>query len=260
MHKNNQKSLVYFFILIISFYLFFVRSNSFSSIKFIIVKITAVPIKLLSFPLKEAKKILYYNRTHSEYVRLRKEVDVLKARMIGLEEVIKENSRLEKLLDFKRRVVYSSVAARVIGRNPSYWNSSMIIDKGEKDGIQLGMPVVNASGVVGKIAEIDKDTSNVVLLTDPNFSVAALIKRPRENGLISGTLQGVCRLSYINSNADIRVGDKVITSKLSSSFPEGLFIGEIIQINEDQKSPSLECFIKPAVSFSQIEEVIVIMH
>ena len=260
MHKNNQKSLVYFLVLIVSFYLFFLRSDSFSSIKFAIVKITTGPIKLLSFPLKETKKILYYHRTHSEYVRLRKEVDVLKARMIGLEEVIKENSRLENLLDFKRKVVYSSVAARVIGRDPSYWNSSMIIDKGEKDGIKLGMPVVNASGVVGKVAEIGKGTSKVVLLTDPYFSVAALIKRPRENGLISGTLQGACRLRYINSNADIRVGDRVITSKLSSSFPEGLLIGEIVQINEDQKRPSLECFIRPAVSFSQIEEVLVIMQ
>ncbi len=136
----------------------------------------------------------------------------------------------------------------------------IIIDKGENDDIKSGMPVVNASGVVGKISEVGKDTSKVILLTDPHFSVAALIQRPRENGLISGTLQGVCRMRYLDTNADLKNGDKVITSKLSSSFPEGLLIGEIMKIDEDQASPSFECFIRPAVSFSQIEEVLVILQ
>ena len=259
MHKNSHKNLIYFCILLVSFYLFFVRSNSFSSLKFSIVKIVSYPIRFLSFPLKEVKKILYYHRTHEEYMRLRKETDVLKARMIGLEEVIRENSRLEKLLDFKRKVIYSSVVARVIGRNPSSWNAVMIIDKGQADGVKSGMPVINASGVVGKIAEVSKDTSKVVLLTDPRFSVAALVSRPRESGLISGTLKGICRLRYVNASADIRVGDKVITSKLSASFPEGLLVGEIIQINDGAGRLSVECFIQPAVSFSRIEEVLVIL-
>jgi len=119
---------------------------------------------------------------------------------------------------------------------------------------------VNALGVVGKIAEANRDTSKVILLTDPQFSVAALVQAPRESGLVSGTLQGVCRMKYIRSNAKISVGDKVITSKLSSSFPEGLMIGDIISVDDDINKPTVECVVRPSVAFSQLEEVLVILN
>ena len=190
---------------------------------------------------------------------MKEEVDVLRSRLVGLEEVIRENTRLDDLLKFKRELVYSSAVANVIGRNPSYWNSTMIIDRGVDDGIRQGMPVVNAAGVIGKIAEVGSDTSKVILLTDPQFSIAALVQGPRESGLVSGTLKGVCRMRYIRTNAKVDIGDKVITSKLSLSFPEGLLIGEIIAVNNGSKNPAIEYVVEPAVAFSQIEEVLVIL-
>jgi rod shape-determining protein MreC len=223
------------------------------------VDLLAGPIQIVSLPLKEIKKMLFYHRIYNEYVRLRSENAVLKTRLVVMEELIVENLRLEKLLTFKSRLVQSSVAARVIGRNPSVWNAAMIIDKGEHDGIRLGMPVVSDLGVVGKIAEVSKEKSKVVLLTDPQFSVAGLIQRPRESGLVTGTLQGVLRMRYINEDAEIQTGDKVITSKLSTSFPEGLLIGEVIQVESNTRSPSVECVIQPAVPLSQLEEVLVIL-
>jgi rod shape-determining protein MreC len=240
--------------------LLFIGAKSFHSFKFVVLKITSIPIRIISYPVHEIKKILYYHRTFDEYKRLKEEADALKARLVGLEEVVLENTRLENLLKFKRQLVYSSVVANVIGRDPSYWNSTMIIDKGLSNGVRQGMPVVNASGVVGKIAEVGQDSSKVILLTDPQFSVAALIQEPRESGLVSGTLQGVCRMKYIRSDAKISVGDKVITSKLSSSFPDGLLIGEIISVDEGANKSTVESLIRPAVSFSQIEEVLVIVH
>jgi len=135
----------------------------------------------------------------------------------------------------------------------------MIIDKGSLNGIKLGMPVVSDLGVVGKIAEVTQKSAKVILFTDPQFSVAALVQRPRESGLITGTLQGVLRMRYINEDAHIRIGDKVITSKLSSTFPEGLLIGEVIRVEDNLRSASVECLIKPEVSLSQIEEVLVII-
>ena len=134
----------------------------------------------------------------------------------------------------------------------------MIIDQGRKQGIQQGQPVVNAFGVVGKIAEVSDSSSKVILLTDPQFSIAALVKRPREVGLVSGTLKGLCRLRFINDGAKIRIGDKVITSKLSSSFPESLLIGDIVEIIENKNSLTRQYIVRPAVSFSQLEEVLVI--
>lgn len=260
MFKANRKNLTYLCVLLVVFFLLFIGAKSFHSFKFAVVKIVSVPIRIISYPVHEIKKILYYHRTFEEYKRLREESNALKARLVGNEEVILENSRLENLLKFKRQLVYSSVVANVIGRDPSYWNSTMIIDKGTASGIQQGMPVVNALGVVGKIAEAGQDSSKVILLTDPQFSVAALIQGPRESGLVSGTLQGVCRMKYIRGDAKINVGDKVITSKLSSSFPEGLLIGEIISIDDQLNKTTVESLIQPSVAFSQIEEVLVILN
>jgi len=218
------------------------------------------PIKIISFPFQEIKKILYYHRTFDEYKRLTQEVNVMKARLIGQEEVLEENARLEKLLDFKRKLIYSSVAANVIGRDHSLWNFSMIIDKGKAAGLKQGFPVVNALGVVGKVTDVGQNTSHVMLLTDPQFSVGALVQRPRESGLVSGALNGLCRLKFLDTNANIHLGDKIITSKLSSSFPEGLFIGEIIQIVDNPRNQSIEAIVQPSVNLSQIEEVLVIIN
>ena len=260
MFRVNRKNLIYLCILLAVFILLFTGARSFHVVKFGIIKATSIPIRILSFPLNEIKKLLYYHRTFDEYKRLKEEVDVLKARLVGLEEVIRENTRLDDLLKFKRKLVYSSTVANVVGRSPSYWNSTMIIDQGEEAGIRQGMPVVNAAGVVGKISEVGAGISKVILLTDPQFSVAALVQGPRESGLVSGTLKGVCRMRYIRADARVNIGDKVITSKLSSSFPEGLLIGEVIAINNGSKNPTVEYLIEPSVAFSQIEEVLVILN
>jgi rod shape-determining protein MreC len=242
-----------------AFFLLFAGAGSFHVLKSGIVNIVLLPVHIISFPLNESKKIIFYHRTFNEYKRLKEETASLKARLVGLEEVVRENTRLENLLKFKRKLVYSSVVSNVIGRDPSYWNSTMIIDKGGEDGIKVGMPVVNASGVVGKIAEVNGNTSKVILLTDPQFSVPALVRGARESGLVSGTLQGILRMRYIRAEAKVNVGDQVITSKLSSSFPEGLLIGEVMSIKDTQDNAAMECFIQPSVTFSQIEEVLVLV-
>ena len=259
MLKINRKNLIYFGVLLITFFLLFSHAESFYGFKSSIVRASLLPIRILSYPLNEVKKILFYHRTFDEYKRLKERTDILRSRLVGQEEVMRENTRLEKLLKFKRNLVYASVVANVVGRDPSYWNSTMIIDKGEADGIIQGMSVVNALGVVGKIMEVSQETSKVILLSDPQFSVAALIQNPRESGLVSGTLQGVCRMKYIRKDAKIRLGDLVITSKLSSSFPEGLLIGEIVKIYSGKKNPTVECLVRPSVAFSQLEEVLVII-
>ncbi len=231
----------------------------FRPLQFKVIELASVPLRVLAFPLKETKKILYYHRTFDEYRRLANEVNVLKARLVGMDEILRENSRLEALLKFKRKLLYSSVAASVVGRDPSAWNAVMIIDKGTEDGLKQGMSVVSDLGVIGKIAEVNRKKAKVMLLTDPQFSVAALVQGPRESGLVSGTLQGVCRMRYLEIGAEIQVGDKVVTSKLSSSFPESLLIGEVIAIEENPSDGSVQGLIQPSVALSQVEEVLVIV-
>ncbi len=258
MPKRFKKPFIYLLILVIPLYFIFTPQSSYNSLKADFVGFAQWPIQIISFPFKELRKIFTYRMTYNKYTALQKEIDTLRARLIGQQEVLLENNRLKKLLGFKTESIFSSVAADVIGRDPSNWNAALIIDKGQIHGLKPGMPVVNALGVIGKVAEVSKNTSKVILLIDPNFSVAGIIARSREGGLISGTLQGMCRMRYLSSSANIEIGDKVVTSKLSSSFPEGLLIGEVIAIEESQSAPALECLVEPAVTLTQIEEVIVI--
>ena len=259
MSRAKTKLLAYLLILIIAFGLFLIRTSIFDPFKFTVVKSVSWPVRMLLIPLQEVKKILYYHRTFDEYMRLRAEVNVLKARLVGVEELSRENNRLAGLLSLKRRLIYSSVAANVIGRDPSKWNASMLIDKGKQDQIQVGLPVINALGVVGKVAEVSDDSAKVILITDPSFSVAALDQRSREVGLVSGSLQGLCRMRYLSYDADIELEDQIITSKLSSAFPEGLLLGTIMRIHKDESTNTAYCLIEPSVYLSQLEEVLVIL-
>lgn len=258
MFRKKAKLLVYLLILLGAFFLLFVRSNFLSSLKLTIVKGVAFPVRILSLPLREAKKILFYHRIFNDYIKFKKEANTLKARLIGMDEVLRENSRLERLLDFKRKLIFSSVAANIGGRDPSNWNAALIIDKGKKDGIDVGMPVVDALGVVGKVVEVAEHKGKIILLNDPAFSVAAVVQRSREVGLVSGTLKGMCRMRYLSEGADVQVGDQIITSRLSSSFPEGLLIGKVVAVRRSEKNSKVDCLVQPAVSLSQLEEVLVI--
>lgn len=254
------KRFVYLLILFAVFFLFVARSEYFLNFKSAVVRSLSGPIQFFSFPGQEAKKIFFYHRTFEECKRLGKEAATFKKRLGEFEEVQKENIRLEQLLGLRRRLVFSSVTARVIGRDPSNWNATMIIDKGRRDRVAIGMPVVDVAGVVGKIIEVSGETSKVILLTDPQFSVAAIVKSSRESGVVSGSLQGICRMRYINPDARIKVGDVVMTSKLSTSFPENLNIGEVVGINVNSDGVMTDCTVRPAVLFSQLEEVLVLIN
>ncbi len=259
MTRKARKLLIYSFIPLIPLVIIFLNQTVFRSLKIQMVESTSLPLRILLFPVNEMKKLITYHSTYNEYVTLREEVENLKSRLIGQEEMIRENQRYKQLLDFKHSLVYSTVAANVIGRDPDNWSSSMIIDRGRVHGLETGMPVVSPLGVVGKIAEVGSSVSKVILLVDPNFSVAAVVQRTREAGVVSGTLEPVCRMRYLDGTSNIRPGDKVISSKMSLSFPEGLLIGHVYEVYESQSSPTLECLVEPVVNLSQVEEVLVIL-
>ncbi|HOW35898.1 MAG TPA: rod shape-determining protein MreC [Candidatus Omnitrophota bacterium] len=259
MSRKTKKLLIYCLILVFPLFFLFAKQAAFQSFKMNVVDISSLPIRVVLFPFEEIKKIVFYRSTFNKYTKLKREADILRTKFIKQEELIRENNRLKELLDLKWNSNYPGILARVIARDPSNWAAAVIIDKGETNGIKQGMPVINSAGVVGKISEVGRRTSKVLLLSDPNFSVPALIQRNREQGLVSGTLQGVCRMRYLSSGADVRAGDKVITSKLSTFFPEGLMIGDVISVREGLEGPTVECLIRPAVSPSQTEEVLVII-
>jgi len=216
------------------------------------------PVGLLQIPAVELKKLFFYRETYDEYVRYKRQEEVLKARLIAIQENTAAQERFEKIQSFRSNQNYASIVANVIGRDPSDWNAALIIDRGHAEGIEVGQPVVSPLGVVGRIIEVGHNSAKVILLSDPTFAVAAVVERSRENGLLTGTLQGVLRLQYLTDNADVKVGDTLVTSRLSTAFPEGILIGQITDVQASVNTHTVECLVEPAVDLSELEEVIVI--
>jgi rod shape-determining protein MreC len=190
---------------------------------------------------------------------LKEEIRNLRRDKAALLEKESENRRLKKLLDLRASHEFPSVAAQVVGEDAVGWYRTLFINKGSDDGVQPDMPVTAAAGVVGRVMNSSSDVSRILLLTDPNHSVDCRVARTRDRGVLSGSLERGCVLRYVNLKSGIGPGDEVVTSGLDGIFPRGLPIGKVEAVQKGPQGLFLEARIIPAVDFSEIEEVVVIL-
>ena len=173
-----------------------------------------------------------------------------------------ENERLRALLGLKTRLskgLRRVITSEVVGRSPSGWKDTVLINKGSKEGIKVGMPVLTYSGLVGRIGEVLPGTSKVRLLTHPRFRVGALIQRTRHTGIVYGTVGGECRMKYISMHADIQVGDLIETAGFSEDFPKGLLIGSVNRVWKEPGQIYRVASIKLAADIDRLEEVLCVV-
>src|SRR5262245_30994199 len=169
-----------------------------------------------------------------ENERLKQDIEWFKGENNQLREAASATGRLKELLQFKQQALPVLVAAEVIGRDTSNWYRSVILNKGENDGIQPDMGVITPAGVVGRVVKTNNATSIVLLVTDPNNAIAGLIQRTRDEGIVEGTHQGLAKLKYIPLLSSVREGDRVVTSGLVGGFPRGLALGTITRIEKEE--------------------------
>lgn len=198
------------------------------------------------------------HRVADENRRLHREVEQLRGRNVELQEMVAASQRLAGLLELKKKVGPRTVAAQVVGRDATNWYRSVVLDKGERDGIRVEMGVVTPDGVVGRVVKTTPFSSVVLLIIDPNNAVTGLIQRTREEGIVEGTAQGRTRMKYIPLLSTVRTGDVVVTSGLTGGFPRGLAIGTITRIDKVEGDLFQSAEIAPEVDFLKYEEVLVI--
>lgn len=189
---------------------------------------------------------------------LRQDLARLQNENIRLEEAALANERLQELLDLQKETPYHLLAAEVIGRDPSNWYRTVMINKGSRDGVGIDMGVITPVGVVGRVIKADPASSQVLLVTDRNSAVAALIQRTRDEGLVEGTEKGLARIKYLSLLADLNEGDLVLTSGLTGVFPKGLQIGTLGRATKKELDLFQQAEVTPAVDFTKLEEVLVI--
>ncbi len=216
-------------------------------------------LKILSF-FSPAKVIFRLENMFSPHTKLQNQIKILKAEVARLKEKDYQTQRLEELLGFKNTTTKPSVAAKVIARDYSNYRHTLLIDRGKNSGVKKGNCVVFQFGVVGKVIEVASTTSRVILMTDLDFRATCLIQRSREEGVLCGIMKDFCLIKYLPAEADVVVGDSVVTSGLGTSFPKGLLIGEVSHITESADGISAEVFVRPLAGLGKLEEVLVILE
>jgi rod shape-determining protein MreC len=200
-----------------------------------------------------------------ENALLRQENDALTIENVQLKEQEAENERLRRLLEFaSTNTTYDfrggEVVARVIGRDPSAYLDFVTVDLGESQGIAPGMPVVTERGLVGRITDVHYTSSEVLLITDVNSAVTALIQTSRATGIVRGLAGGGLLLDQIRQDTEVHEGEIVITSGLGGSLPKNLVIGQVSQVHQQDYEMFQQARVRPTVDFQNLEQVLVITN
>lgn len=201
---------------------------------------------------------IFLSRVQEENKDLKRIISTLREENNRLREAVMTDERLRKLRSWQSQYPYSSQVAQVYARGPSSWFKTVLINKGEKDGVTKDTAVASSEGVVGRVMEVSPGTAKVLLITDANSAVDVIVQRSRAQGVLEGKIDEACILKYVQKNEEVQVGDKVITSGLGGVFPKGLVVGRVTKV--DRKRPGIFQYIEvtPTVDLSKLEEVLVL--
>ena len=174
-------------------------------------------------------------------------------------ERIASQKRLAKLMAYEDDWEKKAVVASVIGKGATQWSKVIIINKGTQDGIRDHLAVVTDAGVIGQIIHAGLNTSKVLLIIDGRSAVDALFQESRISGVVVGGGDDECHLKFVPNTADVKVGDKVLSSGLGGIFPKGLIIGKVSQVIKKKQGLFQDITLVPSSDLSRLEEVLVLL-
>lgn len=186
-------------------------------------------------------------------------VSRLESSQASFEEQRRENERLRALLELNSVSELKGVAASVVASEPSGWVKGIVVNKGTSHGVTEGMAVVHPQGVVGQVVSTGPNFSRVLLMTDHASGVDALVQDGRARGVVEGLGSSSCELKYVAKESVVRVGDVVVTSGMDGVFPKGLIIGSVLRVAPEIGTLLQRIDLKPAVDFSKLEEVLIVV-
>lgn len=192
---------------------------------------------------------------------LKNQLSQAQSQIIQLQQQVSEAQVLYSLLDFARaRPENQYIAASVIGKDPSPFLHYLIIDHGSDDGIRHGMPVVTAQGLVGKIDAVTATAAKVQLINDVNSIVNIHLETAKVDAQLTGSVTGEMSLDMIPQDANVAVGDIVLTSGLGGNYPANVVVGQVVNVRKVETDLFQTASIQPMVDLTQINAVLVIIN
>ncbi len=199
------------------------------------------------------------------------ENDELKTRVQNLEVELKsgedlrsENERLRNLLKLKDDEKLNVLTAKIIGRDPSVWFDSSIVNRGSLDGVKVNMPVVTDGGLVGRVTAVSPLTAQVDLLSYNKSGVGAVVGQIADSnalGVVVGTSStDTLEMKYVSGSVDVQVGQSVYTTGQDGIYPAGLKVGEIVEIRSGSATVPHRIFIRPSAGLGSMQEVAILLY
>ena len=179
--------------------------------------------------------------------------------LLQLREAASDYDRLVSLLSYTTTLENQEfLTADVIGVDQTGIVRNVIINRGTRDGLAVGMPVTTDLGLVGRISAVSANASQVQLITDENSAVSSRLQATRADGSIIGQASGVLRLTFVDLDEEIRQGDLVITSGLGGNFPPDIVVGQVTSVRQFEFELFQEAQVRSLIDFQTLELVLVI--
>jgi rod shape-determining protein MreC len=190
---------------------------------------------------------------------LQKTVDRLRLEQAALLEDARQGQRLQALLGFQEKYIYSTVAAQVYGSSGSDRSHVFYIDKGARNGLKPDMAVITANGIVGKVRDVFPYTAQVLAVNDPTSGAGVILETTRIRGVLKGDVSGRLEIVGVTADQRIKPGDNVLTAGGDLIFPRGLPVGVVERVAADPETDGLvDIYLKPAAHLDRLDEVLVI--
>ena len=194
---------------------------------------------------------------------LERQLAALTAELLQLREIASDYQRLSGLLNYTNtRRDLRTLAADVIGVEQQSLLRSLIINRGARDGVRVGMPVITDLGLVGRVFRVTANAAQVQLITDQNSAVSGRLQTSRAEGTVlgRGLLTGSLRMLYIPIDSQVLEGDLVVTSGLGGNFPPDIVIGQVTSRRRLEFELSQEAEIRSFINFNTLEFVLVVTN
>lgn len=181
-------------------------------------------------------------------------------RIQKLQALERENMRLRELLGSSFRLQEHVLVAELLTIDLDPFSQQVLIDKGQRSGVFVGQPVLDATGVMGQVTEVTPFSSRVVLLTDPGHAIPVELNRNGLRAVATGRgLNDRLQLKHLPHNADVREGDLLVTSGLGGRFPRGYPVGTVETIALPQGKAFADIAVKPAAKIKSSREVLLVL-
>ncbi len=196
-----------------------------------------------------------------ENASLRSESLLLKSQLQQMAALRAENGRLRELLNSSALVQDDVLVAELIGISPDPVRHQVVLNKGEGDGVYMGQPLLDASGLMGQVVQVGAGSARVLLITDATHAVPVQVNR---NG-VRAIAEGVGRLDqlelrHVAATTDIEAGDLLVTSGLGQRFPEGYPVAEVVSVERDPGQAFARVVARPMAQLNRSRHVLLVYH